>query len=148
MLFNEVLNTIPYYIQKNKRLARLCLGGMVTFVTVASVGVSSFYMGRIVTGMRSECPLTIDISRSEAFILATSSNATSVQNSVEKKIKPQKTEVSIVNREGGVVVSKNGTKYHFPWCAGAGQIKEENKVWFRTEVDAQSAGYTKAGNCQ
>src|SRR3989344_562236 len=31
---------------------------------------------------------------------------------------------------GGVVASKNGTKYHYSHCAGAKQIKEENKISF------------------
>jgi hypothetical protein len=29
-----------------------------------------------------------------------------------------------------VVASKNGTKYHLPWCAGAQQMSEENKIYF------------------
>jgi len=48
-----------------------------------------------------------------------------------------------------VVVSKKSTskKYHFLWCAGAKQIKEENKVFFNSEKEAISAGYSLAGNC-
>src|SRR3990167_10621566 len=48
-----------------------------------------------------------------------------------------------------VVASKASTtkKYHFTWCAGAKQIKETNKLWFETELLAQKAGYTLAGNC-
>lgn len=49
---------------------------------------------------------------------------------------------------GGVVASKSGTKYHFPWCAGAKSIKEENKVWFASTAEARSAGYEPAGNCK
>ena len=48
-----------------------------------------------------------------------------------------------------VVVSKKSTskKYHFLWCPGAKQIKEENKVFFNSETEAIQAGYTLAGNC-
>ena len=46
-----------------------------------------------------------------------------------------------------VVVSKNSNKYHFLWCSGAKLIKEENKIYFNTEAEAISAGYTLAGNC-
>lgn len=46
-----------------------------------------------------------------------------------------------------VVASKNSDKYHFTWCSGAKRIKEENKIWFENESAAQTAGYTKAGNC-
>ena len=49
-----------------------------------------------------------------------------------------------------VVASKAaGSKlYHHPWCSGAQRIKETNKLWFPTEANAISAGYTLAGNCQ
>lgn len=50
--------------------------------------------------------------------------------------------------EGGYVASKNGTKYHLPWCGSAKQIKEENKIWFATKADAEAAGYTPASNCK
>lgn len=48
-----------------------------------------------------------------------------------------------------VVVSKSSKtkKYHHPWCAGATQIKEANRLWFPTALAAQQAGYTLAGNC-
>ena len=48
-----------------------------------------------------------------------------------------------------VMVSKTSTskKYHHPWCPGAKQIKAANQVWFPSAADAQTAGYTLAGNC-
>lgn len=46
------------------------------------------------------------------------------------------------------VASVNGTKYHFPWCSGAGRIKEENKRVFHSRAEAQEAGYTPAANCK
>lgn len=50
--------------------------------------------------------------------------------------------------QGGLLVgSKNSTKYHHPWCAGAQRIKEENKVWFSSPEEAQSLGYSPASNC-
>lgn len=50
--------------------------------------------------------------------------------------------------ERAYVASKSGTKYHLPWCAGAQNIKEENKVYFRTKEEAEAAGYTPASNCK
>ncbi len=49
---------------------------------------------------------------------------------------------------GEYVASKSGTKYHLPWCPGAGQIKEENKIWFKSKEEAERAGYTPAANCK
>lgn len=45
------------------------------------------------------------------------------------------------------VASKNGTRYYLPWCAGADRISEANKVWFKTQEEAKSAGYSPASNC-
>lgn len=49
---------------------------------------------------------------------------------------------------GGYVASKNGTKYHLPWCSGAKQMKEENKIWFQTKEEAEAQGYAPAANCK
>ena len=47
--------------------------------------------------------------------------------------------------KGVFVASKNGTKYHWPWCSYAKNIKPENQVWFKTETEAQKAGYAACG---
>ncbi|MFH1608762.1 MAG: hypothetical protein ABH951_01935, partial [Patescibacteria group bacterium] len=57
-------------------------------------------------------------------------------------------EAFLSNDEGLLVGSKNGTKYHYPWCSGALRIKEENKVWFNSMEEARQAGYTPAANCK
>ncbi len=49
---------------------------------------------------------------------------------------------------GGVVASKSGSKYHYPSCPGAKQIKEANKISFATPAEAEAAGYTLAANCK
>lgn len=49
--------------------------------------------------------------------------------------------------DGVVVASKNGTKYHFPWCSGALRMQENNKVYFNSIEEARSAGYLPASNC-
>lgn len=46
------------------------------------------------------------------------------------------------------VASKQGTKYHFPWCPGAQSIKEENKIWFSSKEEAEKSGYKPAANCK
>lgn len=49
---------------------------------------------------------------------------------------------------GAIVASKKGTKYHFPWCPGAQQMSESNKIYFDNEAAARAAGYTPASNCK
>ena len=47
-----------------------------------------------------------------------------------------------------VVVSKNGSKYHYLWCPGATQMKDENRVEFANATLAEAAGYELATNCE
>ncbi len=53
-----------------------------------------------------------------------------------------------VPQGGEVVASRSGTAYHYPWCPGASQIAEKNKVWFSSIEEARSAGYNPAKNCK
>lgn len=52
------------------------------------------------------------------------------------------------NKSGNVVASKNGTKYHLPWCGGAQRIAKKNLISFDSIEEAQKAGYTPAANCK
>ncbi len=68
-----------------------------------------------------------------------------------KNIKVQSAEVLGASTQadtGQVVASKSGTKYHYPWCAGAKQISEKNKIIFKSISDARAKGYTPATNCK
>lgn len=55
---------------------------------------------------------------------------------------------SMVGKSESVVASKNSTKYHYPWCAGAKQISDKNKVTFDSIESARAKGYTPASNCK
>jgi len=45
------------------------------------------------------------------------------------------------------LLGKKSNKYHYSWCASVSKIKEENKLWFNSDKEAEAAGYTLAGNC-
>ncbi len=60
----------------------------------------------------------------------------------------QKEEPAPPSGGGQYVASKSGTKYHLPWCPGAKQMKEENKIYFSSKEEAEAAGYTPAANCK
>jgi len=49
---------------------------------------------------------------------------------------------------GEVVASKSGSKYHFPWCPGASQISDRNRVLFESTEAARVAGYEPVKNCK
>ncbi len=60
----------------------------------------------------------------------------------------QNEEVPVLSSGGEYVASKSGKSYHLPWCAGAKQIKEENKIYFGSKAEAEAAGYAPAKNCK
>ena len=49
---------------------------------------------------------------------------------------------------GGFVAAKSGAKYYPTGCGSANRIKPENKVYFTSEAEAQSAGYTRSTTCK
>ena len=83
------------------------------------------------------------------------SNTASILNNVSQSLNsavgdPVKASATLTGQgglqKGLFVASKSGTKYYWPWCSWAERIKEENKVWFNSEKDAQAAGFS-AGAC-
>lgn len=56
----------------------------------------------------------------------------------------------VAGKEGSssLIGSRNGTKYHYVWCAGAQKITEANRIYFASKEDASSRGYTPASNCK
>lgn len=97
------------------------------------VAVISFALGRLSV---SEGESQIEISRQGDQAAATTLSELS-EIDQERAVE-----------ESFVVASKNGTKYHYPWCSGANTISEENKIIFQTNTAARSAGYTPAKNCK
>ncbi len=88
------------------------------------------------------------ISVFTAFGLGRLSIAEELHETIVMRSAPISTKIEPLNIGGGVVASRNGTKYHAPWCSGASRINEENKIWFENEVAAKVAGYTPAKNCK
>lgn len=70
------------------------------------------------------------------------------QGSTASGISQPAAAASAVQEGGKYVASKNGTKYYVPSCAAAKRIKSENRIWFSTEQEAQSAGYQPSTACK
>lgn len=101
---------------------------IVIVVIIITVALISFGLGRLSKIEEKKTPIIVE------------NISASVKTSADK--------TTISSQEGIVVASKNGTKYHYPWCAGGQQIKEENKIWFSTIEEAKKAGYSPASNCK
>ena len=45
------------------------------------------------------------------------------------------------------MASINGAKYYSVGCKSANRIKEENRIWFASEIEAREMGYTPSSQC-
>jgi hypothetical protein len=97
---------------------------VILVAVVILVALISFGLGRLSKIKEGRAPITI-------------------QNLSTDKVNTQNN-----TKDGAVVASKNGTKYHYPWCSGAATIKEENRITFNSTEEARQAGYLPASNCK
>ena len=110
----------------------------------------SFGLGRLsVAGKREAVRVEYDpeISNSQ-FPISNQASISNAAMNIENSLKTENSKIENSVRSTVVVASKNGSKYHYLYCAGAKQIKEENKITFATPALAESAGYTLAANCK
>ncbi len=101
-------------------------------IVVVFVAITSFFLGKISGLEEKRQPVKVYGSAAQSNF--------SVDSSAPVSARGVYTEV--------VVASKNGTKYHYPWCSGAKQISEQNKITFNSTEEARKAGYTPASNCK
>src|SRR5262249_29840997 len=66
---------------------------------------------------------------------------------VGTEIPPLSGENTAPVRSGQIIGNKNSKIYHIPRCTGYGSVSENNRVMFRTEAEAEAAGYRRAKNC-
>lgn len=110
-------------------------------VLIVLVAFGSFALGRA-----SDSPLMPIEALTSTQNATIQNEATAVtHDAIESDREEQEANTNVA---GGYVASKNGTKYHLPWCPGAKQIKEENKLFFATKDEAEKSGYTPAANCK
>lgn len=122
--------------ERPRRIKRGVAGDLVVILIVILVGTAGFGLGRLSVQDVQEGEIKI-INPSQA-----ASAATPLETSSDEVVP------GTIVPGGQFVASKSGTKYHFPWCPGAAQIAEKNKIWFANEEEARAAGYTPAANCK
>ena len=132
---------------------------IVLVVGVILIALISFGLGRLSAPQNNKEPIVIEqnqesgIKNNDASILnnleqgsgdgqnnpSTSAAADSLRSGNNVGVE------AAVGAKGIFVASKNGAKYHWPWCSFAKKIKPENQVWFKSETEAQKAGYSACG---
>ncbi|MDD2730508.1 MAG: Ada metal-binding domain-containing protein [Candidatus Portnoybacteria bacterium] len=113
-----VLTKIGDWIKRNQADIALVIG----FILVALI---AFGAGRLTAPETVKNPLVVE----QPFPETVSQAGAGQGNRAE-------------NAQGQFVASRGGTKYHWPWCSYAEKIKDENKIWFNSEAEAQAAGYS------
>lgn len=115
-------------------------------VIIVLIAVISFSLGRISRLQDKRPPVRII---SENYNAAVGTNYSNVlKSSPDSASQNNQSQSSSINTSGQVVASKNGTRYHYPWCVGAKQISEKNKIVFNSIEEAKAKGYTPASNCK
>ncbi|MFA5838518.1 MAG: hypothetical protein WC849_01070 [Candidatus Paceibacterota bacterium] len=102
---------------------------------IVLVGFAGFGLGRLSISEIKKQPISIENIKNNEMTASVSGSLKEITN--ENK-----------NSGGMVVASKNGTKYHYPWCSGSKSINEANKVYFNSIEEAKKAGYEPASNCK
>jgi len=99
------------------------------------VGFAGFGLGRLsIIGEKSQIIIEQSSSSFEKSTISTS--------------EPKNLAGGANSNIGGIVASKNGTKYYLPGCSGVGRILDQNKIYFNSEKEALDAGYTRAAGCK
>ncbi len=130
-MLTDLLSKIKSFLAKNQQ--DLFLAALVFLMSVVSFG-----LGRLSALWPEKEPIRIENHESRIMN----------QGNIGATIPPHDSNPVIQDSAGGnFVASKNGSSYHLPDCPGAKQIKEENKLWFKTADAARAAGYKPAGNC-
>lgn len=148
----EIGDVLPEKMaETGSKLERFLRSIYFTGICVVLVAVSAFSLGRLSALRANRPPIEIKnqvISEVDKNVVGEVKGAT--DNSPQTPLlQPDKAYATPGKQEGGVVVgSKNGTKYHYPWCPGASQIAEKNKIFFNSIEEARAKGYTPAANCK
>ena len=117
-------------------------------IIIILVAIIAFSLGRI-SGIQERRPPVRVISESIIGEVKGVSTDNPINTPYLEKENEKNNSVSVPSDSSGqVVASKNGTRYHYPWCGGAKQISSKNLITFNSIEDARAAGYTPAANCK
>ncbi len=113
-------------------------------IIVILVGISSFYLGRL-SKEDSQNGLKIEYTGQEAAALG--SIKTNEVNTGQISLNPSIQDKMTNNTEGSYFASKKGKKYYSIGCSAGKNIKQENRIYFKTPIEAEKAGYSVSTSC-
>ena len=107
-------------------------------LTIVLVAVGSFYLGKMSNSTQSNENVNI-----------VNSKGGRVAGDYKPKdgIISNKPPLQIEGLEAKYVASKNGKLYYRIGCGSSSRIKDENKVFFESANEAESAGFQASASC-
>lgn len=116
---------------------------IVVVLIVILVGLGSFELGRLSTEENNSSGIKIEYNNQNNtqganVILAT-------ENTINTKTPQEVTQTS--NSGKNFFASTRGSKYYTLGCSAGKTIKQENRIYFTTGEEAQTAGYALSDSC-
>ncbi|MEK7088907.1 MAG: hypothetical protein AAB913_02135 [Patescibacteria group bacterium] len=104
---------------------------ILVIIIIVLVGLGSFELGRL-SKDNTTPGIKIEYPNQEANVIESTENSPNKQKSTLKNF----------------FASSKGNKYYSISCSAGKTIKEENRVYFTTSTEAQSAGYELSSSCK
>jgi hypothetical protein len=132
-----------YHMDKKGKLQNFLSGAYFVPIIIILVAVIAFSLGRISGLEEKRQPVRVTNSNNSP-----PSPPLNIREGSSTPPDVGEVKGALTDSSGQVVASKSGTKYHYPWCAGAKQISAKNLITFDSIEAARAAGYTPASNCK
>jgi hypothetical protein len=136
--YNQVSMSIPNLFYKIKSKIAFDKITIIYLFIIVIVGISAFMLGRLSL-------YSTDGLNSPKMTLNSTNNLNLKEALSNSKIAPSEV---YTQGEKRYLASKNGKMYYSLGCSGANRIKDENKVWFSTAIDAEKSGFSFATSCK
>lgn len=134
--------SINHFFNKIKSNLGIDTKTIVFIFVIVGVGVSAFGLGELSARQRLGL-----MAKSDSSFISKDDNSNLESDIQIIDLENDKNNNSI-SGEKMYVASKNGKLYYRIGCSGAGRIKEENKIYFKTKEDAEKFGYTLSSSCK
>jgi hypothetical protein len=112
---------------------------ILTVLIVILVGLGSFELGRL-SKENNTNGLKIEYNGQEANLIAPTTDKSSNNSDTTKS--------SQNSNLGEYFASNRGKKYYSINCSAGKTIKQENRIYFSTAIEAEKAGYQLSSSCE
>lgn len=131
------------FLKNNQEKLLMLLGFILVFITGAFS--SYFYFQEqdnrnsiTIEDTSQDCQDLFKKNSAQKYITSNNSNSSTQVKGEQSKLN----DPILQNKTGAFVASKNSKIYHLPDCKYVKRIKEENKIYFKSEEEAREKGFS------